>query len=100
MIFVREGVWVLKAKAKYTHIYKPQAYQEVAELRKRIAAGLERVLGRKTAELEIFKVAEELGYIKFISLRLKKAAVMKEIAFNSNQSVRLVCNTLRFLMEA
>ena len=38
-------------------------YQEVAELKKRIAE-LERVLGRKTAELEIFKAAEELGYIK------------------------------------
>jgi transposase len=38
-------------------------YQEVAALKKRIA-DLERVLGRKTAELEIFKAAEELGYIK------------------------------------
>ena len=38
-------------------------YQEVAVMKKRIAE-LERVLGRKTAELEIFKAAEELGYIK------------------------------------
>lgn len=38
-------------------------YQEVAALNKRIAE-LERLLGRKTAELEIFKAAEELGYIK------------------------------------
>jgi len=38
-------------------------YQEVAALKKRIAE-LERVLGRKTAELEILQAAEELGYIK------------------------------------
>lgn len=38
-------------------------YQEVAALQKRIAE-LERVLGRKTVELEIFKAAEELGYLK------------------------------------
>lgn len=38
-------------------------YEEVAALKKRIAE-LERVLGRKTAELEIWQAAEELGYIK------------------------------------
>ena len=38
-------------------------YEEVAALKKRIAE-LERLLGRKTAELEIWQAAKELGYIK------------------------------------